>query len=130
MTAPGQALASEHALVLASVSAKARALQAAAAEDRWPASELRALTDCLQAEVLAQAAAEEAALFPAEGATPGIARLGRDHARLRAVAASLAHTAAGESPASAAQLAATARDLLSQLRLHFRTEQALLAARN
>ncbi len=116
------------ALLLARVSDRASALQAAAAEDRWPARELRALTECLQADLLPLADAEEALLFPAAGGSPAVARLMRDHARLRAVASTLARAAAGEGSQSPAQLAATTRDLLSHLSRHFRAEQALLAA--
>lgn len=125
MTARG-GLPGEHARLLGRVHAQAAELLAATARDTWPARELRALADCLAQEMLPLAAAEEAALFPGVQAGPAIARLGRDHRRLRAIAAVLARAAAGEGSRSLAQLAATTRDLLSQLERHTRTEQALL----
>jgi uncharacterized protein (DUF2249 family) len=106
---------------------RAEDLLAVTAEDRWPARELQSLLGYLRAEVLGQAADEERLLFPA-GASPGISRLARDHARLRAAIETLERVAAGESTWSPAQLTAATRDLLGQLERHLHAGQALLAA--
>ena len=124
---PPLTLADEHALLLSQVLIRAEALLAVTAEDRWPARELQALVGYLRAEVLGQDADEERLLFPA-GASPGISRLARDHARLRAVIETLERVAAGGSTWSPAQLATATRDLLHQLERHFHAGQALLAA--
>lgn len=126
--APRARLTTEHAQLLARVAARTSDLLTAAAGDRWPERELRALTRCLRTDVLVQAAEEEAQLFPAGRARPGFARLGRDHIRLRAGTAALCRAASGEGTRSPAQLAATARGLLSQLERHLIAEEALLAA--
>ncbi len=120
-------LADEHASLLSQVVIRAEDLLAVTAEDRWPARELQALLGYLRAEVLGQDADEERLLFPA-GASPGISRLARDHARLRAAIETLERVAAGESTWSPAELAAAIRDFLHQLERHFHAGQALLAA--
>lgn len=100
---PAPDLAGEHAQLLRQVAIRAEALLAGAAAGRWPARELQALLGYLRAEILRQAADEEALLFPARG-TPagsaGLTRLARDHARLRAGIEALERVAdGGESPA-------------------------------
>lgn len=124
---PPLTLADQHALLLRQVATRAEDLLAVTAEDRWPARELQALVGYLRAEVVGQAADEERLLFPA-GASPGISRLARDHARLRAAIETLESVAAGESTWSPAELAAATRDLLHQLERHLHAGQALLAA--
>ena len=120
---PPLTLAGEHALLLSQVVIRAEDLLAVTAEDRWPARELQALLGYLRAEVLGQDADEERLLFPA-GASPGVSRLARDHARLRAAIETLERVAAGESTWSPAELAAATRDLLHQLERHFHAGQA------
>ena len=120
-------LAGEHALLLSQVVTRAGDLLAVTAEDRWPARELQALAGYLRAEVLGQDADEERLLFPA-GASAGVSRLARDHARLRAAIETLERVAAGESTWSPAELAAATRDLLRQLERHFHAGEAVLAA--
>ncbi len=120
-------LADEHVLLLWQVTARAGALQAAAAQGQWPGAELAALAGCAQAEVLRQASDEEALLFPASP-SPATARLARDHARLRAAAEVLTRAAAGEQILSPGQLAAAARDFADQLEYHMSAEEKLLAA--
>jgi uncharacterized protein (DUF2249 family) len=124
---PPLTLADEHALLLSQVVIRAEDLLAVTAEDRWPARELQALLGYLRAEVLGQDADEERLLFPA-GASPGISRLARDHARLRTAIETLERVAAGESTWSPAELAAATRDLLHQLERHFHAGEAVLAA--
>ena len=120
-------LAGEHALLLSQVVTRAGDLLAVTAEDRWPARELQALAGYLRAEVLGQDADEERLLFPA-GASAGVSRLARDHARLRAAIETLERVAAGEITWSPAELAAATRDLLRQLERHLHAGEAVLAA--
>ena len=120
-------LAGEHALLLSQVVTRAGDLLAVTAEDRWPARELQALAGYLRAEVLGQDADEERLLFPA-GASAGVSRLARDHARLRAAIETLEGAAAGPSTWSPAELAAATRDLLRRLERHLRAGEAVLAA--
>lgn len=112
-------------LLLWQVTARAEELLAAAAEGRWPGAELAALAGYARAEVLRQASDEEALLFPA---APGreTTRLARDHARLRSAAEVLARAATGEQQMSAWQVAAAARDFVTQLEHHLRAEESLL----
>jgi uncharacterized protein (DUF2249 family) len=119
-------LPDEHALLLEQVAMRARDLLTAIAGDRWPARELQALVGYLRAEVLRQAADQER-LFPARQPAEGFARLTRDHVRLRAATEVLAQ-AASAGMGSRAQLAATVRDLLTQLERHLAAEERLLAA--
>ncbi|MGH3269130.1 MAG: hemerythrin domain-containing protein [Trebonia sp.] len=118
-------LADEHALLLEQVDIRARDLLKAITADRWPARELQALVGYLRAEVLRQATDQER-LFPARPAADGFARMARDHVRLRAATEVLAQ-AASAGTGSRAQLAATTRDLLTQLERHLAAEEQLLA---
>jgi len=120
-------LAGEHALLLRQVTTRAARLLTAAAAGRWPGAELAALVDYARAELLRQAAEEEA-LLSAAGPAEASARLARDHVRLRSGIDLLARAAAGEQPLSAAQLAAATRDFVSQLERHLHAEHRLLAA--
>ncbi len=120
-------LADEHVLLLWQVTARAEEVLAAAGHGRWPAAELMALAGYTQAEVLRQAADEEALLFPAV-ASPQAAGLARDHVRLRAAAELLARAAAGEQPMSPAWVAVAVRDFVAQLERHLRNEEDLLAS--
>lgn len=122
--APG--LADEHAQLLQQVAVRAEALIAAASEGRWPSRELEALLGYLRVEILRQVTDEEMLLFPARGATTGLDRLGRDHARLRAGVEALEH-AAGDGKRSRAILVTAASDFLRQLEDHLAAEEALLA---
>ena len=124
---PPVTLAGEHALLLGQVVTRAGDLLAVTAGDRWPARELQRLVGYLRAEVLGQDADEERLLFPA-GASAGVSRLARDHARLRAAIETLERVAAGEITWSPAELAAATRDLLRQLGRHLHAGEALLAA--
>jgi uncharacterized protein (DUF2249 family) len=124
---PAVTLAGEHALLLGQVVARAGNVLAVTAGDRWPARELQALVGYLRAEVLGQDADEERLLFPA-GASAGVSRLARDHARLRAAIETLERVAAGEVTWSPAELAAATRDLLRRLERHLHAGEAVLAA--
>ncbi len=127
LTAEPLTLADEHACLLWQVAARTEEVLTATAGGRWPGAELAALAGYARAEVLRQASDEEALLFPA--APPQqVAGLARDHARLRSAAELLARAAAGEQPMSAAQVAAVARDFVTQLERHLRAEEKLLAA--
>lgn len=123
---PTLPLAGENALLLEQVAVRARDLLAAIAGDRWPASELQALVGYLQAEVLRHAADQER-LFPARQAAEGLARLTRDHVRLRAETEVL-ERAASAGTGSRAELAAATRTLLAELERHFAAEEQLLTA--
>jgi len=125
--APGLDLAGEHALLLRQVAVRAEALLAVAAADRWPAAELEALVGYLRAEILRQAADEEILLFPARGASRGLARLARGHVRLREGIETL-ERAAGDEGNSPAMIASATRELLCQLERHLAEEDAVLAA--
>jgi uncharacterized protein (DUF2249 family) len=125
---PPFTLTDEHALLLGQVAIRADDVLAVTAEDRWPARELRALLGYVRAEVLRQAADEETLLFPAQDSSPGITRLARDHARLRAGSDMLARVAAGENTWSPAQLAATTRGFLQQFERHLDAEESLLTS--
>ncbi|MEU4574987.1 hemerythrin domain-containing protein [Nonomuraea sp. NPDC023979] len=119
-------LTGEHAQLLAQVTARARALLAAAARGGSPEREARALTAYLRAEVIRQIRDEEWLLFPAYGAAPALSRLTRDHARLRAAVDAITRAASDSCPP--ARLATLTRDLLTQLGRHFATEERVLAA--
>ncbi len=120
-------LAEEHVLLLWQVTARASELLTAAAHGEWPAAELAALAGYTQAEVLRQAADEEALLFPAV-ASQQAAGLARDHVRLRSAADLLARAATGEQSMSAAQVAVAVRDFVAQFERHLRQEEDLLAS--
>jgi uncharacterized protein (DUF2249 family) len=124
---PGPDLASEHALLLRQVAARAEALLAVAAAGRRPAAELEALVGYLRAEILRQAADEEILLFPAHGAPAGLARLAAGHARLRA-GIEILERAAGDAGASPAMIASATREFLCRLEGHLAEEEAVLAA--
>jgi hypothetical protein len=94
------------------------AFLAVTAEDRWPARELQVLVGYLRAEVLGQDADEERLLFPT-GASPGVSRLARDHARLRAAIETLERVAAGESTWSPAEPLTIARAGSAYMNLSF-----------
>jgi uncharacterized protein (DUF2249 family) len=123
---PTLTLAGEHALLLEQVAVRARDLLAAIAGGRWPARELQALVGYLRAEVLRQAADQER-LFPVGQEAEGLARLTRDHVRLRAGTGVL-ERAASAGTGSRAELAAVTRSLLTQLEHHFAAEERLLTA--
>lgn len=116
-------LADEHRRLFSKVAAMVSDLETATAEDRWPPPELRSLIDCLRTDVLSQAAHEEQRWF----GSVGVARLSRDHARLRAGVEALARTADGEGSHSREQLAATVQSLLLQLQRHLQCEGRVLA---
>lgn len=124
---PSRTPTGEYPPLLKRVTVRVDALLCAAAEQRWPARELEALLECLRAEVLRQATDGDGLLCHAHGSPPGLARLHRDHARLRAGTEVLERAAAGEGTRSPTQLAVTARDLLVQLERHLVAEEALLA---
>lgn len=117
-------LAAEHRQLFGKVAAIVNELQTAAVEDRWPPPELRSLIDCLRTDVLSQAAQEESQWW---FRSVEVARLSRDHARLRASVEALARTADGEGSHSREQLAATIRSLLLQLQRHLQREGRVLA---
>jgi uncharacterized protein (DUF2249 family) len=119
-------LADEHGQLLRQVAARAEDLMAAAARGRWPARELDTLLGYLRAEILRQVTDEEILLFPACGAPPGVDRLARDHARLRA-GIEVLELVAGDGRRSPMMLASAVRDLLRQFEAHLATEEAILA---
>lgn len=125
---PPLTLADEHALLLEQVAIRADDLLAATAHDRWPDRELRRLLGYIRTEVLGQARDEEMLLFTPRPASPDLARLERDHARLREATEVLENAADGEDTWSAARLATTTRDLICQLERHLVAEERLLAA--
>ncbi len=124
---PALTLDDEHAVLLGQVAARAGELLAVVARGRWPGTELEALLGYTRAEVLRQASEEETLLFPA-GASAAVARLARDHARLRACTETLARAASGEQPLSLGALATATRDFVCQLERHLRAEEELLPA--
>ena len=120
-------LADEHALLLEQVAIRAEDVLAVAAQNRWPARELRRLLGYLRVEVLRQAEDEEMLLFAGLGASAGRGRLGRDHTRLREATEALERAAAGDGTWSSAWLATVIRDLVCQLERHLAAEERLLA---
>jgi uncharacterized protein (DUF2249 family) len=130
-TAPGDppfTLAEEHALLLEQVTIRAEDVLTAAAGSRWPAGELQRLLGYVRSEVLRQARDEEMLLFTSRGASPGLVRLSRDHARLRAATETLERAAAGQGTWSAARVVTVIRDLVCQLERHLAAEEGLLTA--
>ena len=125
---PPLTLAEEHALLLEQITIRAEDVLTAAAGNRWPAQELRWLLGYLRAEVLRQAGDEEMLLFTPRGASPGLARLSRDHARLRDATEMLERAAAGQGAWSPARVATVTRDLVCQLERHLAAEERLLTA--
>ena len=115
-------------LLLEQVAIRAEDVLAVAAQNRWPARELRRLLGYLRVEVLRQAEDEEMLLFASLGASAGRGRLGRDHARLREAIEALERAAAGDGTWSSAWLATVIRDLVCQLERHLAAEERLLAA--
>jgi hemerythrin-like domain-containing protein len=126
-SSPRLRLTAEHARLLRQVTGLVDDLLNAIASAQWPGRQLQTLVGFLQTEVLQQATREEHLLFPAHATPSQIARLNRDHARVRAAVDVLQRAASGESSQSHEQLAATARSLLNQLRRHLNTEEELLA---
>ena len=124
---PPRTLADEHVLLLRQITSRARDVLAAATDGQWPAAELASLAGYARAELLRQAAEEEALLFPASP-PPITARLARDHVRLRAVTDLLTRAAAGEQNLSPGQLAVATRDFVDQLEYHLSAEEKLLAS--
>ncbi|MGH3282636.1 MAG: hemerythrin domain-containing protein [Trebonia sp.] len=124
---PPLTLAEEHVLLLWQVAARAEQLLAAVTDGRWPSAELAALAGYARAEVLRQAADEEALLFPAVHSQEATG-LARDHTRLRAAADLLDRAATGEQPLSPTQLTAAVRDFIAQFERHVRREEDLLAS--
>lgn len=121
-------LPDEHALLMREVAARADDLLREADEGRWPEQQLRELVNYLHLEVLEQIVDEEWMLFrSAYHASDDLARLRRDHLELRLAIDVLAKAAAGGGELSPQQLAATTRDLLTQLRDHLAAEEAVLA---
>ncbi|MGI8449990.1 MAG: hemerythrin domain-containing protein [Streptosporangiaceae bacterium] len=123
---PPLTLAEEHALLLEQVAVRAEDVLTVAAGNRWPARELQRLLGYVRAEVLRQAGDEEMLLFIPRGASPGLARLCRDHARLRDATEMLERIAAGEAAWSPARVATVTRDLVCQLERHLAAEERLL----
>ncbi|HET9080512.1 MAG TPA: hemerythrin domain-containing protein [Trebonia sp.] len=123
---PPPTLGEEHVLLLWQVAARAGEVLTAAAAGRWPGAELAALAGYARAEVLRQAADEEALLFPAVPSQQATG-LARDHVRLRSATELLERVADGEQPLSPAQLTAAIRDFLVQFERHLRREEELLA---
>lgn len=122
-------LREEHALLLREVEARAGAVLAAADQGRWPRAELHELLNYLHLEVLRQVAEEEWLLFRAvRNAPEQLAVLRAEHLELRIAIELLDQAAAtggrtgGLSPS---QLAASTRDLLTQLVAHFSSEDTL-----
>ncbi len=124
----GVTLADEHALLLEQVAIRAGYVLTMTGGGRWPARELQRLLGYVRAEVLRQAGDEEMLLFPARGTVPGLARLGRDHARLRSATEMLERAVAGDGAWSPARLATVIRDLVGQLERHLAAEEKLLAS--
>ena len=125
--APALTLADEHLLLLWQVTTRTRDVLATTARGQWPSTELTALAEYAEAEVLRHASDEEALLFPGRP-SQAVMGLARDHVRLRSGAELLARAAAGQQPLSPAQLAAVARDFVAQLERHMRVEERLLAS--
>jgi len=123
---PPLTLTDEHALLLEQVAIRAEDVLIAAAGDRWPTQELRRLLGYVRTEVLRQAGDEEMLLFT-PGASTGLARLERDHVRLRHATEVLERAASGEATWSLGRLAAVTRDLVCQLERHLAEEERLLA---
>jgi uncharacterized protein (DUF2249 family) len=124
---PPLTLTDEHALLLEQVAIRAEDVLTAAAGNRWPAQELRRLLGYVRAEVLRQAGDEEMLLFAPCGASTGLARLKRDHVRLRRATEVLERAAAGEAVWPLGRVAAVTRDLVCQLERHLAEEERLLA---
>jgi uncharacterized protein (DUF2249 family) len=119
-------LAGEHGQLWRQVAARAEAVLAKAAADRWPAPELEALLGYLHGEILRHVAGEELLLFPAYGARARLGRLARDHARLRTSIEALEH-AGGDGTRSPEILVTAVREFLRQLELHMAAEEDILA---
>jgi uncharacterized protein (DUF2249 family) len=122
-------LADEHGELLRQVAARAEAVLAEAAADRWPGPQLEALLGYLRGEILRQVGGEELLLFPAYEAPAQLDRLdrlARDHARLRACIEALEH-AGDDGTRSLEMLVTTVRDFLRLLELHMSAEEDILA---
>lgn len=126
----GTPLADEHAELLSQVTLRADAVLDAARAG-WPADELAALLDYLHYELIDQVSTEEWQLLPLADRTanrPQIDRIGRDHTRLRAGVEVLDQAAAAPAGSrDVRQVATLIRDLVTQLGLHLRAEEAALA---
>lgn len=117
----------EHDHLLGEVAQRVDAILLVTGRDRWPAPELDSLVRYLREQVLPHAEREERQSWSAHVSPSQRVRLGRDHDRLRAATAVLSRSDAGEGNRSPAQLAATARSLLIQLRRHLAVEAQALA---
>lgn len=115
-----------HDHLLSQLSGRVDAVIKTARHDRWPAPELRSLIGYLNEEVLPHSDDEEQELLARHASPARLAQLNRDHDRLRAGTAALARAEAGEGGNSPAQLAATARSILTQFERHLLVEASLL----
>ena len=118
-------LKADHALLLAQVATRVRAVRDAGENGQWPAAELHELVRYFRCEVLRHATDEEWTCFAST--SPALRRLSHDHARLRIAVDFVDRTATDEPHRSPAVATLIARDLLRQFERHVRTEERALA---
>jgi uncharacterized protein (DUF2249 family) len=127
-----RSLAEEHAILLAEVRSRHRAVLAGLAAGRWPHAELVALVTYLRYEVLDQAVTEERLLFPIarQGTTDShVHDLTVEHLRIRDLTDRLADLAAAEEPLGEPTILVDLLDHLDEfLEAHMQEEESVLSA--
>jgi hypothetical protein len=121
-------LAADHTVLLDEVQRYCRQALAAIAGHRWPSRELEALTGYLRSQLVRQIEVEEALMRAGAdaGSAEAVRRLARDHVRLRSLLEALTQASGAEGRLDPQALAATLRDLMTQLWCHLVAERKVL----
>jgi hypothetical protein len=121
-------LVADHSVLFDEVERHCQQALTAIADHRWPTRELEALTGYLRSQLVRQIQVEETLMSAGADAGSGedVRRLARDHVRLRSLLGALTHATGAEGRLDPQALAATLRDLMTQLRRHLVAERRVL----
>jgi len=121
-------LVADHTELFDEVQRHCRQALGAIADYRWPSRELEALTGYLRSQLVRQIQVEETLMSAGAeaGSAEAVRRLARDHVRLRSLLEALTHATGAEGQLDPQALAATLRDLMTQLFRHIVAERRVL----